>query len=218
MGDINKLIPKPLIRIGDMPILWHIMKYYSVFGVKKFILCTGYLKEQIEAFVCNIDYWDIRCVDTDLDTNTGGRIKKIESLIVEETFFVNYGDGLSDVDLNMLLDHHNKTNAMATLTTIQPVNQFGIIEFDDEKRVTRFVEKPKADFWINGGFFVFNKAIFKYIGDNDILEKEVFEKLVEMGELSVFTHNGFWQCMDTYKDNLNLNELWSEGKAKWKIW
>jgi glucose-1-phosphate cytidylyltransferase len=218
MGNINELIPKPLIKIGDMPVLWHIMKYYSVFGIRRFILCTGYLKEQIEGFTKSIGYWDVACVDTGEETNTGGRIKRVEDCINSDLFMATYGDGLSDIDLNKLLEHHRNSNIIATLTAVQPINQFGIVEFNSRSIVTKFIEKPKADFWINGGFFVFNKEIFNFIKDNDILEKDVFNSLVVKGGLSAFLHNGFWQCMDTYKDNIFLNEIWNSGEAKWKIW
>lgn len=209
-------LPKPLFKIGDRPILWHIMKHYESFGFKDFILLLGYKKEKIINYFKDFKIWNIEFIDTGFNTNTGGRIKKVERLIKEDVFFVTYGDGLSDVNLRKLICFHKEHKRLATLTSIRPYSQFGIMGIDSHTNVvTHFEEKPILDHWVNGGFFVFNHKIFDYIKENDILETETFSRLVKEKQLSAYKHNGFWECMDTYKDNIRLNQLWNSSSAPW---
>jgi len=218
MGVHSQFLPKGLIPIGEKPILWHIMKIYSYFGFNQFILCLGYQGAKIREYFKDQKQWQINFVDTGLDTNTGGRIKAVERYIKQDTFFATYGDGLSDVNINQLLHYHSEHKKIATLLAVKPYSQFGIIEFSDShsSAIKSFVEKPLLDHWINGGFFVFQREIFNYIEDNDVLEKEVFTRLVKKSELIAHKHHGFWKCMDTYKDCQELNNLWQDNKASWE--
>ena len=212
-------LPKPLFKIGDKPILWHIMRNYESFGFKDFILLLGYKKEKIREYFKDCKGWNIEFVDTGLNTNTGGRIKKIQGLIKEECFFATYGDGLSDINLNRLLKFHRQHKKAATLTSVRPSSQFGLLGIDSHTgMVTHFQEKPVSDHWVNGGFFVFNREVFDYMRHEDVLEKDTFSRLVREKKLTAYKHNGFWECMDTYKDNLRLNQLWSSGNAPWTVW
>lgn len=215
----TKYIPKPLLKIGDKPILWHIMKYYSVFGYKDFILCLGYQGDKIrQYFQTGHKEWEIKFVDTGQDASKATRVKKIQPCINEENFFVAYGDDLSNVDLNRLLDYHLKHKRVVTLTAVNPYSQFGILELAKEGVITNFHEKPRLEHWINGGFFIFNREIFNYLQPNQDLEKDVFRNLAQKGEIIAYRHRGFWGCMNTYKDNLQLNELWKKKEASWAIW
>ncbi|MFQ5975599.1 MAG: sugar phosphate nucleotidyltransferase [Candidatus Hydrothermarchaeales archaeon] len=235
MGNQNRDMPKPLVNIGDNPILWHIMKIYSHQEFKDFLLCLGYLGEKIVGYFSNEDKntvkeyknedlttiypkegWKITCVDTGLETNTGGRIKKLEERI-NSTFFATYGDGVANIDLNELLRFHRAHNKVATISVVRPTSQFGILDIESDL-VTNFVEKPILDYWVNGGFFVFEPEIFDYIGRNDVLEKDTFEGLVRDNEMVAYKHRGFWECMDTFKDNIELNEMWNTNNAKWAVW
>jgi glucose-1-phosphate cytidylyltransferase len=227
--------PKPMVIVGNKPLLWHIMKIYSHYGFKDFILCLGYKGEMIKEYFSQsklmsndsllnsndkkeIESWNITLADTGLETNTGGRIKKIEKYINEDNFMVTYGDGVADINIKSLLNYHLTKNKIATLTSIQPMSRFGIIEFDNEGTITSFKEKPKLDGWISGGFFVFKKGIFDYLKENDILEEEPLKKLARDKQLSAYLHQGFWECMDTFKDLQRLNQFWNTNKAFWKIW
>jgi len=211
-------IPKPMVIIGDKPILWHIMKIYTHYGFNDFILCLGYKGDVIKDYFKNDEDWNVTFADTGLKTNTGGRIKRVEKYIEDDTFFVTYGDGLSDIDLNDLLEYHKSKNKVATLTAVKPLSPFGMLEIDSNNMVTDFKEKPILDHWINGGFFVFDVGVFDYIGENDVLENEVFERLAKDNNLSAYKHTGFWECMDTYKDNLELNRMWESNQARWAVW
>lgn len=211
-------IPKPMVMVGDKPILWHIMKIYTHYGFNDFILCLGYKGDVIKDCFKNDEDWNITFADTGLKTNTGGRIKRVEKYIEDDTFFATYGDGLSDIDLNDLLKYHKSKNKIATLTAIKPLSPFGMLEIDSNNLVTDFKEKPILDHWINGGFFVFDNGIFDYISENDVLEKEVFERLAKDANLCAYKHTGFWKCMDTYKDNLELNKMWESDQARWAVW
>jgi glucose-1-phosphate cytidylyltransferase len=212
--------PKPLVPVGERPILWHIMRYYEHFGFRNFVLCLGYLGNEIKTYFNGGDHrkWNIVFADTGLDTNTGGRIKKIERYIQEETFLATYGDGLSDLDLDELLAFHRSRKRLATITTVRPHSTFGLVHIDAEGLVQSFDEKPVLDHWINGGFFVFQRGVFKYLKEDDILEKRPFVKLAEDGQMAAFKHKGFWKCMDTYKDHLELNDLWDKGRSPWAKW
>lgn len=219
MGKDLQGSPKALIPVGDKPIIWHIMKYYSHFGFNDFILCLGYKGKDIKSYFFKDKEFKIQFVDTGLDTNTGGRIKKVQKLINTDIFLATYGDGLADINLKSLLKFHLAHKKTATLTAVRPRTTFGIVGIDSNTDiVTHFEEKPFLDHWINGGFFIFNRDAFKYIKEKDILEKQSFSRLVDKKELAAYKHLGFWECMDTYKDNLKLNELWFSVKAPWKLW
>lgn len=215
----NDELPKAMFPIGGKPILWHIMKMYFHYGINDFILCLGYKADKIMDYFSKTKEWKIKFVETGLDTNTGGRIKKVKDYIKGECFLTTYGDGLADINLKKLLNFHKAHDKTATLTAVKPPSPFGIVGIDTHTNtVTHFEEKPILDHWINGGFFVFNKEIFHYIKENDILEKNTMARLVKNKELVAYKHNGFWECMDTYKDNLRLNQLWAEDKAPWALW
>ena len=219
LGEHGATIPKALIEIGGRPILWHLMKLYAHQGFNDFILCLGFLGDEIKNyFLENKNEFKITFVDTGLDTNTGGRIKRVEHLIDDEIFFVTYGDGLSDLNLNKLLDFQQSHKRLATLTAVHPHSNFGIMKLDDESAVIEFQEKPRLKEWINGGFFVFNRKVFDYLEDDSILEREPLERLANERQLIAYQHKGFWKCMDTYKDNMEFNQLWDTEQAAWKIW
>ncbi len=209
-------LPKPMFTIGGKPILWHIMKSYEHFGFRDFILLLGYKKEKIKDYFCGYRNWNIDFLDTGLETNTGGRLYKAQKLLGAGDFFVTYGDGLSNVHLGRLLEFHYKHGKSVTLTSVRPLSQFGIMGIDSHNNtVTHFEEKPVLDHWVNGGFFVFNRSAFDYIREKDVLESDSFSRLVKYKQLVAYKHYGFWRCMDTYKDNLSLNQLWNSGKAPW---
>lgn len=215
----NEELPKALFLIGEKPIIWHIMRLYAHYGLKDFILCLGYRGSKIKKYFSNIKNWKITFVDTGLETNTGGRIKMTMNYINDEYFLATYGDGLADVNILKIIEFHKIHKRVATLTAVKPRSTFGIVGIDSNNNiVSHFEEKPILDHWINGGFFVFNKEIFTYIKDADILEKDTFGRLVKDRNLVAYKHNGFWECMDTYKDNLRLNELWLNNNAPWALW
>ncbi len=219
MGEAARYIPKPLIKIGQKPILWHILNYYSSWGINNFILCLGYKGHKIRQYFSNNKKWNITFVDTGLGTNTGGRIKKVKKYIKRETFFATYGDGVSDINLVKLLKYHKEKGKIATVTAVRPMSQFGVMVLNNDASIKKFEEKPRLDHWVNGGFFVFEKGIFSYLsGENDILEKGPFEKLAKNNDIVAYKHAGFWKCMDTYKDNLELNNMYESGKAVWANW
>ena len=218
MNGVGKSLPKPMVKIGGKPILWHVMKIYSYYGFNNLILCLGNKANKIKEYFKDIRGWNITFAYTGLNTNTGGRIKKIEKYVNGETFFATYADGLADIDLSELLEYHKRRGKIATITVVKPRSPFGVVELDSSNLITSFIEKPVYDHWINGGFFVFNKDIFDYIGENDTLEREPFEKLVKNKEICAYIHQGFWKCMDTYKDNLELKEMWRTNEARWAIW
>lgn len=218
MGSELEGLPKVLAPIGNRPILWHILKYFSHYGFNDFILSLGYKGEMIRGYFGKKYGFNINFIDTGLETNTGGRIKKCNKLIKSENFFVTYGDGLSNINLRTLLDFHLRNEKMATLTAVKPRSAFGILNISKGNVVKKFDEKPVLEHWINGGFFIFNKTCLEHIKSNDVLETNTFSLLTKKKELVAFKHYGFWECMDTYKDNLKLNEFWSKNKAPWKIW
>ena len=217
LGEHGKSVPKALVRIGEEPIIWHLLQLYSRFGLDDFVICLGFLAAEIKGYFANSPLAsNVSLVETGLDTNTGGRIKKVEQYLRdEERFCVTYGDGLADVDLAKLLDFHRDHGRIATLTAVHPVSNFGLLDVGDDGRVENFREKPVLKEWVNGGFFVFERAIFDYLDDDSILEGEPLMRLADEGELMAYRHDGFWKCMDTYKDSLEFNELWKKG-APWK--
>ncbi|MCL2145211.1 MAG: glucose-1-phosphate cytidylyltransferase [Endomicrobia bacterium] len=244
ISEESYLKPKPMIEIGDLPILVHIMKYYSNFGFNEFIVCCGYKGFIIKEYFSNyclhnsditFDFskqnkmtihnniaepWKVTLVDTGIDTMTGGRIKRIKPYVENERFMMTYGDGLCDLDLNELIKFHNISKKIATLTAIQPAGRFGTLNIDGKNMISSFNEKSKEDAgWVNGGFMVFEPEIFNYLADDAaILEKYPLEKLTKENQLAAYKHTGFWQCMDTQRDKLLLESLWSKGEAPWKVW
>lgn len=212
-------IPKVLLPVGGKPILWHVMNIYSYFGFNDFILCLGYKGEKIKERFSGLKKWNIEFADTGENANTGERIRKVRKYIKGDYFFATYGDGVADINLHKLVKFHQRHKKTATITVTRPLSQFGIVGVDSHSQiVTHFKEKPILDHWINGGFFVFNQDVFSYLEEDDILEKDSFKRILKDKELNAFKHRGFWRCMDTYKDNLELNELWEKNKAAWKIW
>lgn len=236
--------PKPMVEIGGKPILWHIMKIYSSYGINDFVILLGYKSYVIKEYFANYylhqsdvtidtannsmeihnnksEKWKITLVDTGLDTMTGSRILRAKNYIGSETFMLTYGDGVADVDLNNLLKFHKSHGKILTMTSVLPDGRFGTVEIENSARVSRFVEKPKdSTMWINGGFFVCEPPIFDYI-ENDtttIFEKKPLEKMASDGQLYTYKHNGFWRCMDTLRDRMQLSEMWAKDEAKWKIW
>ena len=244
ISEESHLKPKPMIEIGDMPILWHIMKTYSAYGFDDFVICLGYKGVVIKEYFANyylyqsdvtFDFrnnnekethyhtaepWKVTLVNTGLETMTGGRVKRIKDYVGNEPFMLTYGDGVADVNIKELLNFHKKNGAIATVTAIQPSGRFGALEINDHENVSGFVEKPKGDnAWINGGFFVMEPKIFDYIKDDStILEKDPLENLAKNGQLKAYKHDGFWHPMDTLRDKLYLDELWKYNKAPWKVW
>ena len=245
ISEESHLKPKPMIEIGDAPILWHIMKYYSSFGFNDFIICCGYkgyvIKEYFADYYLHrsdvtFDFsqnnsmtihnnvaepWRVTVVDTGLNTQTGGRIKRIQKYVGEEPFLMTYGDGVSDIDLRALIEQHNESDSIVTLSAIQPGGRFGVLDItDSDDKVVGFREKSKEDGgWINAGFMVMNPGVFGYIEDDStVLERDPLERLSAEGKLGVYKHYGFWQCMDTQRDKALLEILLQEGRAQWKVW
>jgi glucose-1-phosphate cytidylyltransferase len=236
--------PKPMVEIGGRPILWHIMKGYAQHGFREFVLCLGYRGNMIKEYFLNYEAmnndvticlggkerivyhgehqeqnFSVTLVDTGQDTMTGGRIGRIKPHIDADEFMVTYGDGVSDVDIKALLAFHRKHGRVATVTTVSPSSRFGIVELGPERNVTKFVEKAKTNNWVSAGFFVFTRRVFDYLdGDNCVLEQEPLARLAEEGQLMAYKHDGFFYAMDTYREYLHLNQLWSEGNAPWRTW
>ena len=236
LSEETSIKPKPMVEIGNKPILWHILKIYSHYGINDFVICCGYKGYMIKEFFSNYflyssditfnmkdnkmevhssvaEPWNITLVDTGETTMTGGRLKRISKYIKNETFCFTYGDGVADINITELISFHKKNNSKATLTAVQPPGRFGSLEFERGK-VLSFQEKPKGDGnWINGGFFVLEPEVFDYIeGDQSVWEQYPLKKLAQ------FHHNGFWQPMDTLKDKMYLDQLWKDSKSPWKCW
>ncbi|MDM8546564.1 glucose-1-phosphate cytidylyltransferase [Candidatus Venteria ishoeyi] len=241
ISEETHLRPKPMVALGGKPVLWHIMKTYSAYGINEFIICCGYKGYMIKEYFANyflhmadvtfdmknnhmevhqntVEPWIITLIDTGEDTMTGGRLKRIQDY-VEDDFCFTYGDGLSNVNIKALIEFHKHQNTKATLTAVQPPARFGSLSMDRQKIIS-FQEKPQAnESWVSGGFFVLKPEIFNYIeGDDTVWEKEPLERLAEEGELSSFIHNDFWQPMDTLRDKIYLEKLWDSGEAPWKVW
>jgi glucose-1-phosphate cytidylyltransferase len=221
LREKTESMPKALVEIGGRPILWHVMQIYAAQGCRRFVLCTGYLGEQVEELAGG-ETWpagvEVQCLDTGLDTPTGGRLKLAGEAIGPGSFFATYADGVADIDLDALAGFHADHGDLATMTIVRPNLQFGVAELDGDTRVMGFVEKPRSERWINGGFFCFEPGALDYIAEDSVLEREPLERLAQEGRLHGFRHEGFWDCMDTYKDAVMLNDLWSEGGAPWKVW
>lgn len=245
ISEESHLRPKPMIEIGGNPILWHIMKYYSYYGYNEFIICCGYKGYMIKEYFADyylhrsditFDFsdenkmivhnnvaepWKVTIIDTGLNSQTGARIKRVQKYIGNERFMLTYGDGVSDVDINALLSHHEKRGKYATMTAIQPGGRFGVLDIDRSNNIKRFTEKAKEDGgWINGGFMVLEPEIFNYLNDDPqlVFERAPLENAAKDGQLSAYKHNGFWQCMDTMRDRIILEELIDKKKAPWMVW
>jgi glucose-1-phosphate cytidylyltransferase len=212
-------VPKALVEIGGRPILWHVIQIYAAQGFDRFLLATGYMGEAVEEFAA-AERWPkgvrVECVDTGLDTPTGARVAALSSRLEGETFCATYADGVADIDLGTLLEFHREQGVLATVTVVRPNLQWGVAELDGDS-VTGFVEKPRSEHWINGGFFCFEPGIFDLLDETSVLEREPLERLAAEGRLRAYRHEGFWDCMDTYKDAVVLNDLWESGEAAW-IW
>ena len=219
LGEVTEKIPKPMVEIGGKPILWHIMNLFSEYGHKDFYIATGYKSEIIEKYFTNNESdWNVHAIDTGLNTMTGGRAKRISKYIGNEPCFLTYGDGLSNINIDKLLNFHKKNKKMATISAVRPTARFGELYLEGDM-VLSFKEKPQLqEGWINGGFFILEPEFFKYI-DNDetFLEREPIEKVAEEKQLIAYKHEGFWQCMDTRRDWELLKSLLEEGTPPWKI-
>jgi len=214
--------PKPLVTIGEKPILWHIMKNYSHYGFNDFILCLGWKGDMIKEYVKNHDWdkeWDITMVDTGLNTKTAGRLKLVEGYLQDETFMLTYGDGVADMNIPKLLKYHKDMGKIGTITGVRPFSKYGVVKIENGL-VTEFKEKPILDDWINGGYMVFNRKIFDHIqlDDDCMLVEKTLPDLSFLKELAIYQHYGFWHCMDTYKEFTDLNKIWDSGKCPWEIW
>jgi glucose-1-phosphate cytidylyltransferase len=221
LQEHTRSIPKPLVEIGGRPILWHVIQLYAVQGFRRFVLCTGYKGELIEAFAASHAWPDgvqVQCVDTGLETPTGGRIARVAEHVGPDTFCATYADGVADIDFAQLLDFHGEHGRLATMTVVRPELQFGVTEMGEDGVVSGFREKPRSEHWINGGFFCFEPGVLDYLTESSVLEREPLEGLAADGQLHAFRHTGFWDCMDTYKDAVLLNDLWASGDPPWKVW
>jgi len=236
-------IPKPMIEIGGRPILWHIMKMYSHYGFNDFVICLGYKgyvikeyfanyflhsadialdleKNKMEVLGSKAEPWKVFLIDTGLHTETGGRIKRIKEHVGKSTFMLTYGDGIGDVDIKESVAFHKRNGQLATITAVQQAGRFGALDMTESQQVNSFVEKPRGDnFWINGGFFVLQPEIFEYLKDDStVWEKDPLENLAKDNELNAYKHKGFWKCMDTLRDKIELENLWNRNISPWKIW
>jgi glucose-1-phosphate cytidylyltransferase len=221
LQERTRSIPKPLVEIGGYPILWHVIQIYAVQGARRFLLCTGHRGEAIEEFVTATpwpDGVDVECVATGEDTPTGGRVSRVRDRLDDETFWLTYADGVADIDLGELAASHRAHEALATVTVVRPELPFGVAELGQDGRVVGFHEKPLSDSWVNGGFFCLEPGVFDYLTDSSTLEREPLEGLAGDGQLRAYRHTGFWDCMDTYKDAVKLEDLWQQGRAPWKMW
>jgi glucose-1-phosphate cytidylyltransferase len=244
LGEKGLSLPKALLEIGGRPVIWHVMKLYAHYGLTDFILCLGYLGGHVQSYFLgqqgadadtssnrkstrprsyrlpvNGETWSISFADTGLDTNTGGRIAQIGPDIgSDSTFCVAYCDGLANLNLQELLAFHRSHRRLATVTVVHPYSNFGLLEIDARGMVTAFREKPRMTEWVNGGFFVFEQAVFDYLSSDSVLEREPLERLAREGQLMAYRHSGFWACLDTYKDHVVLNQMWDAGGPEWRIW
>lgn len=244
ISEESHLKPKPMIEIGEQPILWHIMKEYSKHGFNEFIICLGYKAYVIKEYFADYflhtsdvtfdlaknemtvhdnfaEPWKVTLVDTGLHTMTGGRIKRIQKYVGDETFMLTYGDGVSDVNITKLVEFHKSHGKLATMTAVNVGQRFGVLVTDEKSNIKSFREKKNSDgSWINGGYMVLEPKVFDYIteGNSTVFEQKPLENLANDGELVAYKHNGFWQCMDTQRDKMKLEEMWQSGNAPWKVW
>lgn len=242
LGEETQVIPKPMVQIGESPILWHIMKIYSVHGITRFVICLGYKGYAVKEYFANYflhradvtfdiaknsmevhsgraEPWQVTLIETGTSTMTGGRLKRVREYVENAPFCMTYGDGVSDIDVTALIAHHQSAKTLATVTAVRPPGRFGALELKGDA-VSGFVEKPAGDnSWINGGFFVLDPKVIDLIdGDDTIWERSPMENLASRGELSAYKHYGFWQPMDTVRDRNHLRDLWDSGEAPWKVW
>jgi glucose-1-phosphate cytidylyltransferase len=221
LRERTEAVPKALVEIGGRPILWHVIGIYAAQGFERFLLSTGYLGEMVEQFV-EEESWPlevaVECVDTGLDTPTGGRIAGLAGRLEGAPFCATYADGVADVDLGALLEGHAAHGALATMTVVRPDLQWGVAQLGEGERVAGFVEKPRSEHWINGGFFCFEPGALEYIAPDSSLEQGSLADLAAAGQLHAHRHEGFWDCMDTYKDAVVLDDLWTSGEAPWTAW
>ena len=221
LSEETKIKPKPLVLVGNKPIIWHLMKIYSFYGIKEFIICLGYkgdmLKKALKKYE-NKEKWKIKFVNTGLHTMTGGRVKRVKKYLNnDKNFCLSYGDGLSNINIKKLIKFHLKNDKIATLTAVKYKNPKGVLSIDGDSKIKKIKEKPIE--YINGGFFVLSTKIFKYLkNDNTIFEKDCLPLISEEGQLLAFKHNNFWACMDTLREKKELNILWKQKKCEWKIW
>jgi glucose-1-phosphate cytidylyltransferase len=244
MREETEYRPKPLVTVGNRPILWHIMKIYAHYGFKDFAVCLGYRGEMIKEYFLNyaamssdftihlgqesqITYhnnhgerdFQVTLADTGLETMTGGRVRRVGKYLDEETFMVTYGDGLADVNVKELVEFHRSHGRLATVTAVRPISRFGVLDLNDDGCVGLCREKPVVDSWISAGFFVFQKPVLDYIdGDQCVLEQEFLRRLVSEKQLIAYRHHGFFYCIDTYREYLGINEMWDRGQTPWKVW
>jgi glucose-1-phosphate cytidylyltransferase len=247
MREETEFRPKPMVEVGGKPVLWHIMKIFSTYGINDFVVCTGYKGEIIKEYFLdyearNNDFtitlgrsneivfhdqhlesdWRVTVADTGPTTQTGGRVARIRRYVEQDDrFIVTYGDGLADVDIGKLLAFHEAHGKQATITTVRPLSRFGLVDLDASAQVQRFREKPQGDDWVSAGFFVFERSVLDVLGqdcDDLVLEQEPLTELASSGNLVAYQHEGFWQPMDTYRESTMLNDLWSRGNAPWKVW
>jgi len=245
MREETEYRPKPLVEIGGKPVLWHIMKLFATHGLREFVLCLGYRGNMIKDYFLNYEAlnndftirlgakhqlefhgahteqdYQVTLADTGLDAMTGARVARVTRYLGDDTFMVTYGDGVSNVDIPKLLAYHHAHGKLATMTVVHPISRFGIVDINTGGQVTDFAEKPRADGWMNAGFFVFNRKVLDYLSTEPecILERDPLEKLTADGQLMGFQHDGFFYAMDTYREYLYLNELWNSGEAPWAIW
>ena len=243
ISEESHLKPKPMIEIGEKPILWHIMKHYSQYGYNEFIICLGYKQYVVKEFFADYflhtsdvtfdlvnnsmkvhnnysEPWKVTLIDTGLHTMTGGRVKRIQEYVGNEPFMLTYGDGVADIDLKALEEFHRGHGKIATISAVNVGQRFGVLDLSSEGQISSFREKNDNDGGvINGGFMVLNPEVFDYIeGDATVFEKEPLENLAKNGQLMAYRHNGFWKCMDTQRDKMQLEEMWASGKAPWKTW
>jgi glucose-1-phosphate cytidylyltransferase len=221
LRERTESVPKALVEIGGRPILWHVIQIYAAQGFERFLLATGYMGDAVAEFV-DAERWPegvaVECVDTGLDMPTGGRVARLGERLGGEGFCATYADGVADVDLGALLDFHHAHGDMATLTVVRPHLQWGVAELGEDDRVAGFVEKPRSEHWINGGFFCFEAGALGYLDEDSVLERQPLQRLAADRQLHAFRHEGFWDCMDTYKDAVTLNDLWASGEAPWRVW
>jgi glucose-1-phosphate cytidylyltransferase len=221
LRERTESVPKALVEIGGRPILWHVVQIYAAQGFDRFLLATGYMGDAVAEFAA-AQRWpggvEVECVDTGLDTPTGGRVARLGERLAGGTFCVTYADGVADVDLGAQLDFHRGHGDLATMTVVRPHLQWGVAELGADGRVSGFAEKPRSEHWINGGFLCFEPGALTYLDGESVLEREPLRGLAAAGALHAYRHEGFWDCMDTYKDAVVLNDLWASGEAPWRVW
>ena len=243
LREETDLLPKPMVKVGGKPMIWHIMKTYANSELKDFVICSGYKGEVIKEYFrefqsfnsdftvtlgskANIEYhdnfeeekWKVTVAETGLNSMTGGRLFKARKYLTSGTFMCTYGDGVSNINIKKLLEFHKSHGKIATISTVKPETRFGILDINSDNLVKSFREKPQSDSWVNAGYFVFEEKIFDYLDENSVLENEPFNQLAKDNQMHAFHHNGFWQPMDTYREFKLLNDLWDSGKAPWKVW